>query len=128
MPLSESLRAVLGEADRLEQRIRSLLDFSRPFEPRLRMLDLEDWDLDARFLFIPRQEVILYPPFDRFVRAASWLLMAVVGLVRLATEPLRPALFAGPVWAYGLAGVVGLAVAGWAALGGRADVDRTPLQ
>lgn len=34
-PLAESLDGILAEADRLEQRIRTLLDFSRPFEPRL---------------------------------------------------------------------------------------------
>ncbi|MCP3962498.1 MAG: ABC transporter permease [bacterium] len=49
----------------------------------LRELDLEEWDPDARFSFVPQEEVILYPPFDRFVRAASWLLMVVVGLVLL---------------------------------------------
>ncbi len=49
----------------------------------LRELDLEKWDPQAKFLFIPRDEVILYPPFDRFVRAASWLLMVVAGLVLL---------------------------------------------
>lgn len=39
-PLAEPLLAVLNEADRLEQRIRSLLDFSRPHEPRLERVDL----------------------------------------------------------------------------------------
>ena len=41
-PLSETLFGVLGEADRLEQRIRSLLDFSRPHVPRLERVDLRD--------------------------------------------------------------------------------------
>ena len=50
---------------------------------RLRELELDDWDPESRFVFVPRRQVILYPPFDRFVRAASWLLMVVVGLVLL---------------------------------------------
>jgi predicted permease len=44
---------------------------------------LEDWDPRAGFLMVPSVDVILYPPFDKFVRAASWLLMVVVGLVLL---------------------------------------------
>jgi putative ABC transport system permease protein len=43
----------------------------------------EDWNLQASFLMIPSTDVIVYPPFDRFVRAAAWLLMVVVGLVLL---------------------------------------------
>lgn len=39
-PLAETLLGVLNEADRLEQRIRSLLDFSRPHVPRLERVDL----------------------------------------------------------------------------------------
>jgi predicted permease len=50
---------------------------------RLRESAIEDWDPQARFLFVPTSDVILYPPFDRFVRAAAWLLMVVVGLVLL---------------------------------------------
>lgn len=50
---------------------------------RLRESAIEDWDPQARFLFVPTSDVILYPPFDRFVRAAAWLLMIVVGLVLL---------------------------------------------
>jgi predicted permease len=50
---------------------------------RLRESAIEDWDSQARFLFVPTSDVILYPPFDRFVRAAAWLLMVVVGLVLL---------------------------------------------
>ncbi len=49
----------------------------------LRELDLEEWDPAASFHFIPFDDIILYPPLDRFIRAASWLLMAVVGLVLL---------------------------------------------
>jgi predicted permease len=50
---------------------------------RLRESAIEDWDPQASFLFVPTTDVILYPPFDRFVRAAAWLLMIVVGLVLL---------------------------------------------
>jgi predicted permease len=50
---------------------------------RLRESAIEDWDPQAKFLFVPASEVILYPPFDRFLRAAAWLLTIVVGLVLL---------------------------------------------
>ncbi len=50
---------------------------------RLREEDVEDFDPQASFLFAPTADVILYPPFDRFMRAAAWLLMVVVGLVLL---------------------------------------------
>jgi predicted permease len=50
---------------------------------RLRESAIEDWDPQAGFHFVPTSEVILYPPFDRFLRAAAWLLMIVVGLVLL---------------------------------------------
>lgn len=39
-PLEEALAGVLSEADRLDQRIRSLLDFSRPQTPRPERIDL----------------------------------------------------------------------------------------
>jgi predicted permease len=45
--------------------------------------DIEDWDPQGAFLLVPTEEVVLYPPFDRFVRAAAWLLIVVVGLVLL---------------------------------------------
>ena len=38
--LGETLGALMHEADRLDQRIRTLLEFSRPFEPRLRRVAL----------------------------------------------------------------------------------------
>lgn len=44
---------------------------------------LEDWDLDSSFVLVPTESVLLYPPMDRFVRGAAWLLMVVVGLVLL---------------------------------------------
>jgi signal transduction histidine kinase len=33
-PIGETLESLMHEADRLDQRVRTLLDFSRPFEPR----------------------------------------------------------------------------------------------
>ena len=44
---------------------------------------IEDWDLGATFVLVPTDSVLLYPPMDRFVRGAAWLLMVVVGLVLL---------------------------------------------
>jgi len=41
-PVAETLTGVLGESDRLEQRVRTLLDFSRPFEVQPRPVDLEE--------------------------------------------------------------------------------------
>ncbi len=38
-PVSDTLGGVLSEADRLDQRIRSLLDFSRPVEPHPEVID-----------------------------------------------------------------------------------------
>ncbi len=50
---------------------------------RLAEAQTDDWDPRATFLLVPTEEVLLFPPFDRFVRAAAWLLMIVVGLVLL---------------------------------------------
>lgn len=41
-PLAESLAGILGEADRLEHRIRSLLDFSRPYVLKRQLTNLAD--------------------------------------------------------------------------------------
>jgi len=38
--LREGIDDIISEADRLEMRVRSLLDFARPFEPNLRVADL----------------------------------------------------------------------------------------
>jgi signal transduction histidine kinase len=38
--LTESLSHAIAEVDRLEQRMRSLLDFSRPFEPKAAVVDV----------------------------------------------------------------------------------------
>lgn len=50
---------------------------------RLAEAQTDNWDPGGSFLLIPTEEVLLFPPFDRFVRAAAWLLMIVVGLVLL---------------------------------------------
>ncbi len=50
---------------------------------RLAEAQTDNWDPRGSFLLIPTEEVLLFPPFDRFVRAAAWLLMIVVGLVLL---------------------------------------------
>ncbi len=43
----------------------------------------EGWDVDAGFTMVPTQGVIVIPYVDKFIRAAAWLLMVVVGLVLL---------------------------------------------
>lgn len=48
---------------------------------RLRDARPENWDPNARFLLVPSASVLLYPPFDVYVRASAWLLGVVVGLV-----------------------------------------------
>ena len=44
---------------------------------------IENWDPAGRFVLVPFTDVLLFPPMDVFIRAAAWLLMAVVGLVLL---------------------------------------------
>jgi putative ABC transport system permease protein len=44
---------------------------------------IQGWDPQARFTLVPLDEVLLYPPLDRYVRASAWLLSVVVGLVLL---------------------------------------------
>jgi prolipoprotein diacylglyceryltransferase len=46
--------------------------------------------------------------------ALAGIALASAGLVRLLTEPLRPAIIGGPVWWYASAIAVGASVAGWA--------------
>jgi predicted permease len=41
------------------------------------------WDPTAKFVLVPLESVLLYPPLDRYVRGSAWLLSAVVGLVLL---------------------------------------------
>lgn len=41
------------------------------------------WNRTSEFALVPASDVVLFPPIDRFVRAAAWLLMVVVGLVLL---------------------------------------------
>lgn len=50
---------------------------------RLTEAETGGWDPQTTFVPVPTTSVILYPPFDRFARAAAWLLMVVVGLVLL---------------------------------------------
>jgi len=52
---------------------------------RLKAEHPRDWNADDTIRLVPTADVIIYPPFDRFVRAAAWLLMSVVGLVLLIT-------------------------------------------
>ena len=44
---------------------------------------IENWASGGEFRLIATEDVVIYPPLDRFVRAAAWLLMIVAGLVLL---------------------------------------------
>ena len=44
---------------------------------------IENWDPAGQFVVLPLADVLLFPPIDVFIRAAAWLLMAVVALVLL---------------------------------------------
>ncbi len=44
---------------------------------------IENWDPAGQFVLLPLTDVLLFPPMDVFIRAAAWLLTAVVGLVLL---------------------------------------------
>ena len=44
---------------------------------------IEDWDPAGEFVLLPLTDVLLVPPMDVFIRAAAWLLVAVVALVLL---------------------------------------------
>ena len=50
---------------------------------RLTESRIEDWDLQASFHMVPTEDVVLYPPADRFIHAAAWIVSGVVGLVLL---------------------------------------------
>jgi predicted permease len=41
------------------------------------------WDRTSEFAMVPVGDVLLFPPVDRFVRGAAWLLIVVVALVLL---------------------------------------------
>ena len=41
-----------------------------------------EWHAEADITLLPTQDVILWPPIDGFLRAAAWLLLAVVGFGR----------------------------------------------
>jgi len=47
----------------------------------MRALHLVNRDPDAGFRVVPKDEIILFPPIDVFIRAATWLLVVVVTLV-----------------------------------------------
>jgi predicted permease len=49
----------------------------------LKEQNLEGFDPDAGFLLVPTEDVIFFPSFDKYIHAAAWLLMVVVGLVLL---------------------------------------------
>ena len=42
-----------------------------------------EWQEDMAFRLVPTKDVVIFPPVDRFIRAAAWLLSGVVGLVLL---------------------------------------------
>ena len=44
---------------------------------------IADWDPAGRFVLLPMNDVILFPPLDPYVRASAWLLTVVVALVLL---------------------------------------------
>ena len=44
---------------------------------------MADWDPRGQFALLPLTEMLLHPTMDAVVRAAAWMLMAVVGLVLL---------------------------------------------
>ena len=44
---------------------------------------IENWDPAGQFMVLPLTDVLLFPPIDVFIRAAAWMLMAVVALVLL---------------------------------------------
>ena len=45
---------------------------------------LENWDPAGQFVLVPLADVLVFPPMDVFIRAATWPLMVfVVGLVLL---------------------------------------------
>ncbi len=49
----------------------------------LKERDLDEWDPAGAFRLVPREEVILFPPMDSYIRAASVLLMVAVSLLVL---------------------------------------------
>ncbi|UCG87892.1 MAG: ABC transporter permease [Gemmatimonadota bacterium] len=40
-----------------------------------------NWNANSGIILVPTEDVIIWPQIDRFIRAAAWLLMGVVGLV-----------------------------------------------
>jgi predicted permease len=88
-----------GESDELEQRgshsvfVRARLKPGATLEQarvavsavaaRLKATYPDSWSTGDDMVLVPAEDVIVYPPFDRFVRAAALLLSVVVGLVLL---------------------------------------------
>ena len=50
---------------------------------RLQQQFPSDWGADDKIVLVPTEEVVIYPPVDRFVHASAWLLIVVVGLILL---------------------------------------------
>jgi len=44
---------------------------------------IENWDPAGEFVVLPLTDVLFFPPMDVFIRAAAWMLTAVVALVLL---------------------------------------------
>jgi two-component system sensor histidine kinase PilS (NtrC family) len=92
-PLEETLASVLAEADRLDQRIQSLLDFSRPYEPRRRASDMAGLLQAVRAALAPRAEQLGIEIAVRAdARAASCLIdpdYVEEALLELAANALR---------------------------------------
>jgi len=75
------LRARLNRGVSLQQALASTSAVAN----RLKTDFPRHWNADDTIRLLPTADVIIYPPFDRFVKAAAWLLMSVVGLVLLIT-------------------------------------------
>ena len=52
-------------------------------EQRLKQEYPQNWNPDDEIIMLPTQDIIVYPPLDKFVRAAAVLLTVVVALVLL---------------------------------------------
>lgn len=46
-----------------------------------RLREESTWNAGEEIRMVPSEDVVVFPPMDRFVRASAWLLMGVVGLV-----------------------------------------------
>jgi signal transduction histidine kinase len=89
----ESLDDVLGAVDRLEAQVRGILDFARPFEPRLERVEVAPFLEDFRTQILPQCQdrrvrvAVHVPPGTRAMRADAIHLRQVLHeLVRNALE------------------------------------------